>query len=101
MSERCPLGQGLYWESDSSHTIPAVCQTQCSKIWQTLMDTQPGVVDEFGADPPDCMTQPDYGDTSLIRAGHSASRYASILNECPEHDVEISSETWQFDCPHN
>ena len=98
MSDRCPLGTGLYWECEGD--IPEICKEHCEAIWEEVA-RGPARIDIFNAD---CMNVCDieYGDHAIQRFGEDNMRQYSILQMCMQHSgVEMYAEEWTFGCPNN
>lgn len=96
MSERCPLGDGLYWNGEEHSKIPDVCLNQCEATWDKATQGV-GDVDILDSN---CDHEVEYNDTGLQR-GEGSKRFLSILYDCMVDCPEAFSESWPFECPYN
>lgn len=98
MSDKCPLGTGLYWNHGGN--IPNICVEQCESIWQDAA-RGPEIIDVFNED---CMKSCpiEFEDDAIQRTNDdSQTRLYSILNHCFNHSVEMYASEYTFDCPFN
>jgi len=93
MSERCPLGNGWYWDEG----IPEFCREQCTKHWEAAISNGPDFIDSFS----DEVNEVEFGGESLqrIRPERDKRGYATLHSFVFSGD-DAFAEQYTFDCPH-
>jgi len=94
MSEKCPLGSGLYWDGG----IPDICSENCEALWDNAKDNLAPEIDNFSKDR---ISGVEFGGESLQRYGATSGRSFSILSSLISTGEDAFSESWDFTCPND
>lgn len=64
----------------------------------------PDRVEYYGDDPLDCSVEPESEGEWLRRTRDDrfgSGREVGSLSMCVSHEVKVSAEVWEFECPYN
>jgi len=102
MSERCPLGPGLYWENRNN--IPEMCVERCGDLIDRAISgsAEDGDYDIFpDATDGECnhsIHGLETEDVSLQR-GNGAERIVGVTDNCMGCGEEYGAQSYKFTCP--